>query len=547
MKHIFIIMLVIIGLIITSESNGYSQTHDTELYRLGINDIISIKVQGHEDLSFTTPISIDGTISFPNLGSVYVKDKTLAEVEEEITRKLAAGYIKSPVVSISLHQSSSKRVYMHGELGRTGAIPFEKDMTVVIALSLAGGIRDSALYGKVIVRRAGGGRSGYKTIGESALNKGIIKNKNVEDMLLRSDDIIIVERSKTIFVQGEIVAPGRLELEDGMTVLRALSMAGNIRDSGLYGKVKVRRIVEGGGGYKTVGESGLHKGNIKNKDIEDMLLQPDDIVIVERSETFFIQGEVNRAGQYILEDDMTVSRAIAVAGGISEKDGLYGKVKVRRKRGGGEFGYETVGESGLKKGIIKRNDIEDMLLQPDDIVNIERNETVFVAGEVTLPGQYVLEDEMTVSRSITLAGGIKDAGQYGKVKVRRKREDGPGFNDMEIDIKGIIDGTVQEDMLLKPDDIVIVERSKEFLMYGEVNKVGVFPLEKDITVMKALTMAGGLTKWGSESRVKVLRKTGDGKKLEIINVNINEVLKGNAEADMNLQPDDIVMVSTRMF
>jgi polysaccharide export outer membrane protein len=84
-------------------------------------------------------------------------------------------------------------------------------------------------------------------------------------------------------------------------------------------------------------------------------------------------------------------------------------------------------------------------------------------------------------------------------------------------------------------------------MYGEVNKVGVFPLEKDITVMKALTMAGGLTKWGSESRVKVLRKTGDGKKLEIINLNINEVLKGNAEADMNLQPDDIVMVSTRMF
>jgi protein involved in polysaccharide export with SLBB domain len=546
MKQVFSITIVIIILVMTQITIGYSQTNSAGLYKLGINDVINIKVQGHEDLSFTTPISIDGTISFPNLGSIYVKDKTLAEVEEEITRKLAAGYIKSPVVTIYLHQSSSKRVYIHGELGRTGAIPFEKDMTVVMALSLAGGIRDTGLYGTVKVRRAGEGRSGYKTIGESGLDKGIIKNKNIEDMLLKSDDIVIVERSNTIFVQGEIVTSGRLELEDGMTVLRALSMAGSIRESGLYGKVKVRRIVEGSKGYKTVGESGLHKGNIKNKAIEDMLLQPDDILIVERSETFFIQGEVSKAGQYILEDDMTVSRAIAVAGGITDKGGLYGKVKVKRKRGV-EFGYETVGESGLKKGIIKREDIEDMLLQPDDIVTVERNETVFVAGEVTLPGQYVLEDEMTVSRSITLAGGIKDAGQYGKVKVRRMREDGPGFNDMEIDIKGIIDGTVQDDLLLKPDDIVIVERSKEFLMYGEVNKVGVFPLEKDITVMKALTMAGGLTKWGSESRVKVLRKTGDGKRLEIINVNINEVLKGNAEADMNLQPDDIVMVSTRIF
>jgi len=533
-------MLVIIGLVITQLSVGYAQK--TELYKLGINDVINIKVEGHDDLSFLSHISIDGTISFPNLGSIYVKDRTLAEVEEEITRKLAAGYIKHPVVTISLMQTSSKRVYIHGEVGLTGAIPFEKDMTVVMALSLARGIRDTGLYGTVKVRRAEG-RGGYRTIGESGLYKGVIKNKNIEDMLLRSDDIVIVERSKTIFLQGEIVSPGRLELEDGMTVLRALSMAGNIRDSGLYGKVKVRRIVGPGGGYKTVGESGLHKGNIKNKDIEDMLLQPDDIVILERSETFFIQGEVNKAGQYILEDDMTVSRAIAVAGGIIDKSGLYGKIKVRRKRVA-EFGYETVGDSGLKKGIIKRNDIEDMLLQPDDIVIVERNETVFVAGEVTVPGQYVLEDEMTVSRSITLAGGIKDAGQYGKVKLRRMRQDGPGFDDMEIDIKGIIDGTVQDDLLLQPDDIVIVERSKEFLMYGEVNRVGVFPLEKDITVMKALTMAGGLTKWGSESRVKVLRKTADDTKIERITVNINDVLKGHPEADILLKPNDIVVVSS---
>jgi len=545
MKHLPFMTFIIIGLVIAFASLLEAKTHKSDAYRLGISDEIAIQVLGHEDLSMRAIVAIDGTIPFPNIGPVYVKDKTLQEVENEITRKLSEGYIKYPVVSVSLVRSLSKRVFIHGEVVQPGILPFEKDMTIVHALSMAGGIREDGLYGKLRIRRKEEGGLRYKTIGESGLDKGIIKSREIEDMFLQPDDIVIVERGETYFIEGEVRRTGQYRLENNVTVGRAITLAGGISEGGLYGKVKVRRKGDGDIGYKTIGESGLDKGIIKSREIEDMFLQPDDIVIVERSETYFIEGEVERPGHYVLGSNVTVGRAITLAGGIRD-GGIYGKVKVRRKEKGG-LEYKTIGESGLNKGIIKSKDVEGMFLQPDDIVIVERSERIFIEGEVVRPGPYVLEDGMTVSRGITLAGGISEGGLYGKVKVRRKREGGPGFDDIEIDLKAIIEGSVKEDMLLQPDDIVIVERSKTFLIYGEVNRIGVFPLEKDMTVFKALTIAGGLSKWGSASGVKVLRPTNDGKSFVRINVNINEVLDGNAAADILLQPGDIIVVTSRIF
>lgn len=450
-----LIIIIILGF---SLSTVFAETSKAEgkPYKIGVNDAIYISVIGHKDLETLATVVVDGTISFPHLGTIYVKDKTLPEIEKEITEKLSEGFIKYPVVSVSLVKALSKIIFLHGEVGRPGMLPFEKDMTIIQALSIAGGIRES----------------------------------------------------------------------------------------GLFGKVKIRRKQDGTG-YKTIVETGLSDGIIMDSEVEDILLKPDDIVIVERSDTYFFQGEVANPGQYILESDMTVGRAITIAGGIRE-DGLYGKVKVRRKQGE-RAGYETIVEANLDKGIIENNEVEDMLLQPDDIVIIERNETYFIEGEITVPGQYVLESGMTVGRAITLAGGIAEGGLHGKIKVRREREESHGYEDIEVNLKGIIEGSIKDDIFLQPDDIVIIERSKTFLIYGEVNSIGEFALEKDMTVFKALTIAGGLNKWGSPNGIKVLRPTNDGQGFATIKVNIKDILNGDVTADVTLQPGDIIVVSSGIF
>jgi polysaccharide export outer membrane protein len=515
-----------------------------ELYKVGINDQIEIIVVGHKDLSVRVTVAIDGTIAFPHLGTIYIKDKTLPQIEEEIREKLSDGYVKFPVVSVSLALAMSKRIFVHGEVARNGMLPFEKDMTIIQALSVAGGIKNEGLYGKIKLRRMQTDGK-YKKIVEAGINDGIIADSKIEDMLLQPDDILFVERSETFFIQGQVAKTGQFILEGGITVSRALTIAGGIGENGMHGKVKIRRKKEGSTGYLDVKEAKLDDGIIKDSEIEDMLLQPDDILFIERSETFFIQGEVVKAGQYILESGMTVSRALTIAGGIG-KDGLHGKVKIRRKREG-STGYLDIKEAKLDNGIIKDSEIEDMLLQPDDIFSIERNESFFIEGEIALPARYILEYGMTVGRAITVAGGIKEGGIYGKVKVRRKREGYSGYQDIEIDIEGIIEGRETGGMILQPDDILIVERNKTYIVYGEVNRIGEFPLSNDTTVFKAILQAGGFNKWGKESRVKVLRLTDNGQGFASIKVNINDVLDGNAAADIFLQPGDVVVVSSGIF
>jgi polysaccharide export outer membrane protein len=68
-----------------------------------------------------------------------------------------------------------------------------------------------------------------------------------------------------------------------------------------------------------------------------------------------------------------------------------------------------------------------------------------------------------------------------------------------------------------------------------------------MTVFKALTIARGFTKWGSENRVKILRLIGNGEGFSTIKVNIDDVLDGDASADILLQPGDTVVVSSGIF
>jgi len=424
-----------------------------DIYKVGINDVLEIRVLEHDELGTIATVTADGSITFPYLGSVYVKDKGLSEIEKEITKRLGEEYVKYPVVSVSLRTSISEKIYVYGEASRIGEVIF-----------------------------------------------------------------------------GE-----------GMTVLNALSMAGGIPENGLYGgKVKVRRRQDGELGFKDI-EIDL-KGIVDGSATADILLQPDDILIVERDK-FFIYGEVGRPGEYGLEDDMTVARALSVSGGIRE-DGLYGKVKVRRRQDG-ESGYKDI-EIDFK-GIIEGSATADMLLEPDDILIVERNKTFFIHGELGKPGQYALEDGMTVVRALSVAGGIREDGLYGKVKVRRKQEGEPGYKDIEIDLKGNVEGSATADMFLQSDDILIVERNKTFFIYGEVNKPGQYVLEKDMTVFKALSLTGGFTKWGSSSRVKVLRQKKNNTGFATIKIKINDIIDGDAGADIDLQPGDIVVVSTGMF
>jgi polysaccharide export outer membrane protein len=531
-------------------SHEAGAAEDALFYKVGVNDMITIKVIDHPELLTSATVGEDGTITFPYIGAVYVKGLTLTDIEKEVTEKLSAGYVKYPVVSVSLTRAVMQKIFSYGEVNKRGEIPYDEDMTLEKAMSMAGGVTGNGLFGKVIVRRKQKNGNKYKDIAESMLNHGIIENRNNAEVLLNPDDILIVEPSKTFLIQGEVNNRGRFVLEKDMTAGRALLQAGGVSNEGLYGKVKVRRRREGKSGtYEDFAESGLNDGTIESSEVEDMLLQSDDILVVERSKTFLIQGEVVNRGKFKLEKDMTVVKALLQAGGIT-KDGLYGKVRVRRKENDGKGNYKDAAESNLNDGAIESSEVEDMLLQSDDILVVERSKTFLIQGEVVNRGRFKLEKDMTVVKALLQAGGITKDGLYGKVKVKRKKEAETGNYKEIIESKlsnGVIESQEAEEMLLQPDDILLVEKNDTYFVYGEVSNTGEYVLKDNMTVFKAITVAGGFTKWGSGSRVKVLRSVDNGRKYETIEVNINEVIRGDITADIYLQSGDIIIASASIF
>ncbi|NTV29155.1 MAG: polysaccharide export protein [Candidatus Omnitrophica bacterium] len=89
--------------------------------------------------------------------------------------------------------------------------------------------------------------------------------------------------------------------------------------------------------------------------------------------------------------------------------------------------------------------------------------------------------------------------------------------------------------------------SKLYMVYGEVNRPGSYQLEEYSTVMRAISVAGGFTKFGNSSRVKVLRPRQNGQGYDTVKIDINKVMGGDSTEDVQLKAGDMVVVSEGVF
>ena len=148
-------------------------------YRLGPNDVLRIEVFDEPDLLTETTVSGHGTIKFPLLGELRVAGVTVKDVEEELTKRLEAGYLKSPKVTVSIIQY--RNFYVSGETRNPGAFPYREGITVLKAITLAGGWTDRAVKDEAKVLRMVNGQQQILTVGMA--------------VFVQPDDIIIVPES----------------------------------------------------------------------------------------------------------------------------------------------------------------------------------------------------------------------------------------------------------------------------------------------------------------------------------------------------------------
>jgi polysaccharide export outer membrane protein len=140
-------------------SNYPTQPFYVEDSSLGADDQLEITVYlgggstKVEDISKIYPVSADGSLSFPMIGTVEAAGRSAQDVENEIRDRLADGYIVSPNVTVQVKEYRSKKVSIFGEVRKPGTLSWRPSMSINEAISDAAGFTAMAKPNAAVVTR----------------------------------------------------------------------------------------------------------------------------------------------------------------------------------------------------------------------------------------------------------------------------------------------------------------------------------------------------------------------------------------------------------
>lgn len=164
----------------------------------------------------------------------------------------------------------------------------------------------------------------------------------------------------------------------------------------------------------------------------------------------------------------------------------------------------------------------------------------YTVGPMDVLGIEIIEPDKIATRATVSPDGSITAPYIGQVNVS-------GLTTNQI--RQRIEQRLADGYLKFPSVMVslLESHSRKFFVYGAVIRPGEYDLPENMTVLRAISMTGGFTKFGSSNRVKVLRALQDRNGYENIKININAVMNGDSQADLAIEKGDIIVVSEGIF
>lgn len=202
----------------------------------------------------------------------------------------------------------------------------------------------------------------------------------------------------------------------------------------------------------------------------------------------------------------------------------------------GEVIVDGLTPSEAERKIANLLESRDILRRPQVIVVTAslQSQMVSVLGNVRNQGRYPIEGKRSLTEILAMAGGIVPEG--GEL-ITLIRSDGKRFVKEVIDVLEMVrTGDLSRDVDVRSDDLIYVERAHRFYIYGEVQRAGAYRLERNMTVIQALSVGGGLTQRGTERGLRIQRRDSEGN-LQILNAKSSDLV----------QPDDVIYIKESLF
>lgn len=246
---------------------------------IGPRDVLDVRVLQDPTLNTRTIVGDDGKITFPLIGKIDVSGLTQPQAEARIKAMLQGKYLTSADVSVQIVEAGNRPISVIGAVGHPGRISATGSITLMQAVTQAGGLAGG--YGRLlyVLRTGANGLSEQIAIDlEDLLVNG---NPDVNIPLLPNDVVNIpIDTPMNIYVLGEVMKPGRVQFHRSQnpTLLQALADAGGLTDRASR-DVQVKRTANG-------------KESIIRKNYRRILTGQDPDVPLQDNDTIYVRESV---------------------------------------------------------------------------------------------------------------------------------------------------------------------------------------------------------------------------------------------------------------
>jgi polysaccharide export outer membrane protein len=233
-------------------------------------------------------------------------------------------------------------------------------------------------------------------------------------------------------------------------------------------------------------------------------------------------GDVIRVSVYD-HPDLAAEPRVSQAGTIQFP--LLGEVQVRGRTA--NEAADQLAKLMSEGGFVKQPQVSIIVTQ-------FRSQQISVLGYVAKPGKYPVEQASNVADMIALVGGTLQTGSDIAILIRQQDNK---MTRQELDLAALFEqADATQNPAVSNGDVIYVPREPRFYIYGEAQRAGSYRLERNMTVMQALSVAGGLTLRGTESRIKINRRDAKGA-VQTISVKLDDPVR----------PDDVIYISESLF